>query len=165
MASAKKETSGLGSFYDYKTRISKPAVDLSALTSIFFTDWQYALLQEARRGYVTTPPPPEAAPESPAVVDAPVASGGAGKAVRRVRELSLGGIIFKDSGNWTIWLNRQRVTPKDMPEQVVSIKVSEQYIDLKWRDSATDKVYPIRLRPHQRFDLDSRSFLTGANGP
>jgi hypothetical protein len=43
----------------------------------------------------------------------------------------------------------------------MDIKVSRAYIDLKWFDGYTNKIYPIRLRPQERFNLDSRIFLPG----
>lgn len=81
--------------------------------------------------------------------------------INSIRELSLGGILYSSKKEWTIWLNGQRVTPKSKPEEVVGLKVFEDYIELKWLDQKTLKVYPIRLRSHQRFNLDNNLFLPG----
>lgn len=81
--------------------------------------------------------------------------------INSIRELSLGGILYSSKKEWTIWLNGQRVTPQSKPEEVVGLKVFEDYIELKWLDQKTLKVYPIRLRPHQRFNLDNNLFLPG----
>jgi hypothetical protein len=32
---------------------------------------------------------------------------------------------------------------------------------MKWFDEYTNQVFPIRLRPHQRFNIDARMFLPG----
>lgn len=78
-----------------------------------------------------------------------------------IRELSLAGILYKGQENWTIWLNGTRMTPQAYSNQIHEIKVSEDYVDIKWFDPYTNIVFPIRLRPHQRFNLDTRIFLPG----
>lgn len=120
-----------------------------SVDTLFFTAWQHALLNEAKEGFVTAPA------EAGAV---------AGEAAGRdpgIREISLGGIAFSASDRWTVWLNGVRVTPDALPEAIMDIKVSRAYIDLKWFDGYTNKIYPIRLRPQERFNLDSRIFLPG----
>lgn len=77
------------------------------------------------------------------------------------RELRLGGILYTSSDDWTVWLNEQRVTPNAIPKEVISLRVHRHYIDVKWYDDYTARVFPIRLRAHQRFNLDSRIFLPG----
>jgi len=78
-----------------------------------------------------------------------------------IRELSLGGILYSDKKDWTIWLNGQRITPATKPEEVVGLKVFKDYIELKWFDKKSLQIYPIRLRSHQRFNLDNNLFLPG----
>lgn len=120
-----------------------------SVDTLFFTAWQHALLNEAKEGFVTAPA------EAGAV---------AGQAAGRdpgIREISLGGIAFSATDRWTVWLNGVRVTPNALPDAIMDIKVSRAYIDLKWFDGYTNKIYPIRLRPQERFNLDSRIFLPG----
>jgi hypothetical protein len=118
--------------------------------TLFFTAWQHALLQEAKIGFLGS------------------RTGGGGGNVEQakkdpgIREVSLGGIAFSNTARWTVWLNGVRVTPSAFPQQVLDIKVTQNYIDLKWFDEYTNKIYPIRLRPQERFNLDSRIFLPGA---
>ena len=78
-----------------------------------------------------------------------------------IRELKLGGIFYKQADDWIIWLNNQRVTPAQLPRDVQDIKVFKGYIEVKWNDAANGKVHAIRLRPNQRFNLDTRSFAPG----
>lgn len=78
-----------------------------------------------------------------------------------LREISLSGILYTSKKDWTIWLNGQRVTPNSKPEEVVGIKVFKDYIELKWFDKKSLQIYPIRLRSHQRFNLDNNLFLPG----
>ena len=80
-----------------------------------------------------------------------------------IRELRLGGILFTKEADWIIWLNGMRVTPGAVPEQVIEINVSNQYVELVWYDEYSELMFPIRLRPHERFNLDSRMFLPGTS--
>ncbi|MDB5490515.1 MAG: hypothetical protein JWO78_364 [Micavibrio sp.] len=118
--------------------------------TLFFTAWQHALLQEAKIGFIGSR-----------------TGGGNSNAEQAkkdpgIREVSLGGIAFANAAKWTVWLNGVRVTPSAFPQQVLDIKVTQNYIDLKWFDNYTNKIYPIRLRPQERFNLDTRIFLPGA---
>ncbi|HEY8190162.1 MAG TPA: hypothetical protein VIF12_05715 [Micavibrio sp.] len=123
-----------------------------SLQTLFFTAWQHSLLQEAKIGFNTRLP-------NPGEVGATDSNGE--KRDPGIRELSLGGIAFENASSWTVWLNGVRITPNAIPEQVLDIKVKQAFIDLKWFDGYTNKIYPIRLRPHERFNLDSRIFLPG----
>lgn len=125
------------------------------LQSLFFTLWQYQLLQDAKRQYVTHP-----------VSQAELAHSGDanGKAKpRSIRELSVGGILYRGPDDWTVYLNGQRLTQdkNSLPEQVMDIKVTEDHVDLKWFDTFSNLIFPVRLREHQRFNLDARMFITG----
>lgn len=77
------------------------------------------------------------------------------------REITLGGILFTSQDEWTIWLNGQRVTPDALPKEIIDLKVYKHHVDMKWQDEYTRRLYPIRLRAHQRFNLDNRMFLPG----
>ncbi len=122
------------------------------IPSLFFTVWTHRLIKDARTLYKfrqdTDPGPIEDDYEDE---------------IRQpgVREISLGGIVFVKDDEWTVWLNGRRITPKAIPEEVLDISVSREYIELKWMDSYTNTVFPVRLRPHQRFNLDTRIFLPG----
>lgn len=127
----------------------------SEVGTLVFTLWQHSLLQDAKKLFVTRRP-----------TEGEIAAAADGSAVqearpRGIRELSLSGILYKGKDNWVVWLNGQRMAPNAVPKEVMDIKVSKDYIDLKWFDSYTNLIYPIRIRPHQRFNLDSRIFLPG----
>ncbi|MBX2835086.1 MAG: hypothetical protein KTR28_08970 [Micavibrio sp.] len=77
------------------------------------------------------------------------------------RDIKLGGIVYHGKDDWTIWLNSKRVTPKALPTEVHDLRVHSEYIEMKWFDEYTNQIFPIRLRPHQRFNIDSRMFLPG----
>ncbi len=77
------------------------------------------------------------------------------------RYIRLGGIAFNSPDSWTIWLNKQRITPDALPEEVLDLKVFREYVEMKWYDDYTKQILPIRLRPHQAFHMDQRIFLPG----
>jgi hypothetical protein len=138
---------------DAKRHVRDGSVLPESLTTLFFTAWQHALLQEAKIGFNT------------ALSGEPGNSAGAANRDPGIREISLGGIAFANAEKWTVWLNGVRVTPAAIPQQVLDIKVTQTYIDLKWFDNYTNKIYPIRLRPQERFNLDTRIFLPGTTNP
>ncbi len=143
---------GLGEALQRKAVLKSPDIaDPSKLETLFFTLWQHELLKEAIRGFRSRPPLAHELDDPADAADRPAG----------LRELTLGGIVYATSEEWTVWLNGQRVTPDSIPEQVIDIQVGENYLELKWFDSYTNLVYPIRIRPHQRFNLDTRIFLPG----
>jgi hypothetical protein len=121
-----------------------PQINVNTMSSLFLSDWEHDLITDARLGLTTSGPLPIA--ETPDT---------------GLRDISLGGIVFRSSSDWTIWLNNARVTPNAIPTQVMDIKVYKEYIELEWFDRSKNLIYPIRLRAHQRFNLDTRMFLPG----
>lgn len=135
------------------TEKEKP-LDFSQISSLFFTRSQHEAIVDAmnRRG-VARPVSPEelAAMERGENVKPDIG----------IRELSLGGIVYRGRDDWVIWLNDTRVTPGAVPKEVMDLEVFKEYIQVKWFDEHTNSIYPVRLRPHQRFNLDMRIYLTG----
>lgn len=121
----------------------QPKVDVNQMPSLFFSDWEHDLIVDARRGLVTRPP------------------GDDGLGNEGERDIALGGIVYVSSDDWTIWLNGTRVTPNAIPADVMDLKVYKEYVELEWFDAPTNQIFPIRLRAHQRFNLDTRIFLPG----
>ena len=78
-----------------------------------------------------------------------------------IREISLQGILYRGPSDWTIWMNKQQLTPDAMPLEVIDLKVHKEFIELRWFDRDANQIVPIRLRPNQRFNLDARIFLPG----
>lgn len=129
--------------------------------SLLFLPDEYATLTAARASFV------KSEPDEDAGTDAGAGEGPDGSALpaevleKFEREIKLGGILFLGSENWIVWINNKRITPKALPDEVVSIKVSKEYVELKWHDEKTNTIVPVRLRPNQRFNLDARMFLPG----
>lgn len=137
---------------DYQNSLSSLDITpeyIRGIPTLFFTKWQHALLVETRAGA-------RSRPVSDAELDAE------GQVVKGPREIGLSGILFTNSDEWVIWLNNQRVAPDAIPEAVMDMNVSARYVEIEWFDAYTNQIYPIRLRPHQRFNLDSRIFLPGS---
>lgn len=134
--------------------------DPRKIPSLLFTRWEHEAMldmkEEAKRNNVRRPVTEEdinRAMNQPEQVKP--------KPPPEQRELRLGGILYTSSDDWTVWLNEQRVTPNAIPKEVISLRVHRHYIDVKWYDDYTSRIFPIRLRAHQRFNLDSRIFLPG----
>lgn len=128
--------------------ITQPNVNVDKMPSLFFSVWQHDLITAARSGLNVRPPGIEDGTDG-VIGDAP-------------REIVLAGIVYTSKSDWTIWLNNMRVSPGRIPSEVMDLKVYKNHIDLEWFDSTTNQIFPIRLRAHQRFNLDSRIFLPGA---
>lgn len=116
--------------------------------SLFFSPSEYAALQEARSGF--------AIQKSEEAVLEELQSNGP-----TIREISLQGILFRGASDWTIWLNKQQLTPERLPLEIIDLRVHKDFIELKWFDRDANQIVPIRLRPNQRFNLDARIFLPG----
>lgn len=121
----------------------RPTVNIETMPSLFFSIWEHDLVRDARRGLNTRDGSDD------------------GVEITGPRDISLGGIVYASSKDWTIWLNNIRISPKRMPSEVMDLKVYRTHIDLEWFDAQTNQIFPIRLRPHQRFNLDTRIFLPG----
>ena len=126
------------------------SVDISNMPSLFLTPSEQSLIQEARLGLTTRAP---TAAELRQAEDGSVPMG--------PRELALGGIIYSSAGDWSVWLNGQQITPKRLPPEILDIKVRKNDIKLKWFDAYTNQIFPVKLKPHQRFNIDTRIFLPG----
>lgn len=132
--------------------------DAESFPSLLFTYWEQVAIEDARRSRGLNRAPTER--ELERALDAEDNLDMA-KPPPAARNIALSGIAYKASKNWTIWLNGQRVTPKAIPSEVLDLKVFREYIEIKWYDEYTNRIIPIRLRPHQRFNIDTRIFLPG----
>lgn len=130
----------------------------SEVPSLLFTYWEQTALKEAKttRGPVRAPTNSEL---NNALNEGPIEF--KDKPRPEERDISLGGIVYKSGSAWTIWLNGQRINPKALPKEALELVVYKHHIELKWFDEYTNQIFPIRLRAHQRFNLDTRMFLPG----
>lgn len=136
-----------------------PVFDQEKFGSLVFTTWEYAAIQDMKRsiGAVRTPEQSELERALKTRQDQEKKV----KPPPEERELRLGGIVYHGNKDWTIWLNEKRITPDALPTQIMELKVYKTYVEMKWYDDWSNQIYPIRLRPHQRFNLDARMFLPG----
>lgn len=139
---------------EIKKNKGKEIYERSSVPSLVFTPSQYALLREARIGFNTRTPTSQELrmgdPNDPNY-----------RPPAAIRDVALGGIAFESPDDWTIWLNGKRVTPDALPSEALDLRVYRDFIELKWFDSRSNQVFPIRLRPSQKFNLDTRVFLPG----
>ena len=145
----KPQDERLNSFHERIDMVG-PQIDLEQMPSLFFTPAEQSLITEARLGFTARPP-----------TAAEIQQAKDGNSPIGPREISLAGIVYLSAGDWTIWLNGQKVTPKRLPPEILDIKVRKNNIKLKWFDSHTNQIFPIKLKTHQRFNIDTRIFLPG----
>ena len=123
----------------------------SSQSSLFFTPREIGLIAEAREGFVAR-----------VATEAEIArSQDPSQRPRGPREVALGGVLFVDNDEWTVWINKQKITPNRIPPEITDIKVGQDYVQIKWYDAYTNQIFPIKLRPQQRFNIDTRIFLPG----
>ncbi len=120
-----------------------------SIPSLLFLPGEHGLLQAAKLSFLTRLP-----------TTAELDEGEEG-AIAIVRNVSLGGILYVGEKEWVIWINSQRITPDALASEIIDLSVFKDYIDIKWFDRQTNRIYPIRLRPNQRFNLDAKMFLPG----
>lgn len=134
------------------------SIDPETIPSLLFTYWEHSAIIEAKnsRGLARAPTDTEMQSDldSNQMNEKP-------RPPEEERYIRLGGIAYQSPDRWTIWLNEKRVTPDALPKEVMDLKVFKDYIEVKWYDDYTNRIYPIRLRPHQRFNVDTRIFLPG----
>ncbi len=118
--------------------------DWKIKNSLFFLPNEVIAVMQARRGILQSKSSYE---------DNPTESG--------PRYISLAGISYIDSNDWTIWLNDEKITPNNIPERVIDLVVHKDYINIKWHDVIKQRVVVFTLKPHQRFHLDTGLLLPG----
>lgn len=138
-----------------RTQLNKPEANPDQISSLFFTAWEQSIIADARKGLFTRPPTEYEVEKAERELarGAPPPMG--------PRELSLGGIVYVSSGDWTLWLNGQKVTPKRLPPEILDIRVRKDHVKIKWYDAYTNQIFPVKLKTHQRFNIDTRLFLPG----
>ncbi len=138
--------------------IADGEINPNEIRSLLFTHWEHTVIVDAKRsrqGGVR--------PVTQEELDRALNNRETHKAKPppEEREIVLSGIVFVHNEDWTIWLNGKRVTSKAIPKEVMDLKVYKEYVEMKWIDEYTNQIFPLRLRPHQRFNIDTRIFLPG----
>ena len=139
---------------DQRILLNNPQVNMGQISSLFLTSNEENLLIDARKGLVTRPPTVSEFEEEQKESESAVRPSGP-------REVSLAGILYHSDSDWTIWLNSQKITPKNLPSAILDISVTKDFVKMKWLDVQTNQIFPVKLRPHQRFNFDTRIFLPG----
>lgn len=117
--------------------------------SIFFTPNQLISIMRANQGFIA----PKEAFDSKNQ-GAPVDNG--------PRVISLTGIIYHGRNDWTIWLNGERVTPKNIPDRIMGLTVKPDRATIRWMDIGNQRIVNITLRTNQQYLLDSDTIISGS---
>lgn len=148
---------GSGQTAEASQNVDPEQINPNSIPSVLFTHWEHAAISDAKRFRGET----RSVTEFELKRDIETRQSDKPRPPPEKREIKLGGIVYVKSDDWTIWLNNQRVTPKAIPPEVMDLKVHKEYIEMKWFDDYTNQIFPLRLRTHQRFNIDSRVFLPG----
>lgn len=124
--------------------------------SLFFTGEEQAALTTALARKLPAAPVMDAPAPSQSLVPAE-----AQNAPPPPRILHLSGIVYAKEGEWSIWLNGRQITPVSKPDEIRELIVGRESVSLKWYDAQTQAVVPVRLRPQQRFNIDTKTFMPG----
>ena len=110
--------------------------------SFFLTPLEITAIEHALRGRVTKVPS-----QNVAVIPS-----------RRVIRLS--GVLYRSPSDWVVWMNNEKVTPKNLLQEIVDIKVDpSSKVHLEWYDVGLNQVLTITLRPHQTYDITTGILL------
>jgi len=133
---------------------SDPKIFPFQMKTMFFTDEELELIISYENG--ATAANPDEAEINTAEEQLELYQVGSG-----IREISLAGILYVSKKDWIIWMNGQKMTPKILAPEIIDIEVQKDFIRVDWYDSQSNQIFPIKLKPHQRFNIDSRIFLPG----
>lgn len=129
---------------------------MEQIGSLFFTSYELNLIIDARKGLIVR------APTNTEVKKSIKEQKEGRRPIKKgPREIFLGGIVYTSSEDWVVWLNGQKVSPDRLLPEILDIRVYKDFIKLKWFDAYTNQVFPIKIRTHQRFNIDTRIFLPG----
>lgn len=146
-----------GSQPEEKPKPKPPSYSIDDLPSLFFTYWQHIAIKDAKNSRGVSRPLAEGELDAIERGDQDIRP----KPTPEEREIVLGGIVFVNEKEWTLWMNGKRVTPEAVPKEALDLRVYKDYIEVKWLDDYTNQIFPIRMRAHQRFNMDTRIFLPG----
>lgn len=148
--------------------------DINRIRSLFLTPWEAVAIEDAKNSRGLVRPVSEGAFQ----VDDEAILGPDGQPIDigaeiegtlkeneplviKPRNIALGGIVYKSKTDWIIWINGERITPDALPEEVLDLQVTREYVEMKWFDDFSNKIFPLRLRPNQKFNMDTLLFLPG----
>lgn len=127
----------------------KPAINLQApfAQSFLFTPAELMAIRKAMEGTVA----------GTAILSADQAT-----VIPERRVISVSGVVWRGYGDWVVWLNGQKVTPKNLLPEIVDIQVNDNSkVHLKWFDIGLNDVISITIRPHQTYDIVTGVMLPG----
>ena len=139
--------------------IRPPPVITSAealnMPSIVFTYWEHIEVKRARSGIGSAPQRNTADRQASAPIVTAV------KPPAEARFINMQALIYNGPEDWVVHINNKRITPAAFPEEILEMNVTEDYVEMRWYDAYLRQIIPIRMRPNQRFNIDSLMFVSG----
>jgi len=138
--------------------VKLPQPPASDLKPMFWNLEELSIINQIKRGVIQVVPIDESALMGTLVDD--VKPEVAAPVMYMVpRDLRLSGMVYNTDDDWSLWINGVKVTPDKPMKEIHQLNVYSDYIELKWFDATTNKIYPVRMRPNQRFNIDTGRFL------
>lgn len=138
--------------------VKLPKPPISQLKPLFWMPEELNIINQIKRGVIQVVPIDESEIQGglldDTMEDAPIPT-----LYLVPRDLKLSGIVYNTSEDWSLWINGVKVTPDKQPKEIRHLSVYEDFIEIKWFDAQTNKIYPVRMRPYQRFNIDTGRFL------
>lgn len=82
--------------------------------------------------------------------------------VPSIPTISLSGVVYHGPDDWIVWMNGEKVTPKNRLPEIIDIQVeNSSRVNLKWYDVSRRKVISVTLRPRQTYDIATDTIWPG----
>jgi hypothetical protein len=133
-----------------------PNPPISELKPLFWMPEELEIINQVKRGVIHVVPIDESEIQG-GLIDDTIEM--APKTYLIPRDLKLSGLIYNTEDDWSLWINGIKVTPKKKMDEIRHLSVYKDYIEIKWFDAETNRIYPVRMRPYQRFNIDTGRFL------
>jgi len=108
--------------------------------SLFFSPMDVAMIRQAMSG------------RKPGAGNLPLMA--VGPLILPDRFIKISGVFYRSPNDWIVWMNGQKVTPKELLPEIVDIKVkNSSYVSLKWYDMGLRSVISVTMRPRQTYEI------------
>lgn len=139
--------------------VKLPQPPISQLKPLFWNNAELSIISQIKRGVIKVVPIDDSLVIEDLLNDGDIPIITKTKKYKVPRDLRLSALIYNSKDDWSVWLNGMKITPDSDVTEVRYLNVNENYIEIKWFDAVTNKIYPVRIKPDQRYNIDTGLFL------
>lgn len=77
-------------------------------------------------------------------------------------DLRLGAVFYYNPGDWTLWLQGQKITPATHRDDIQVLEVAPDYVRLRLAAASGLAAHEIILKPYQSYRLSTGDVLDGS---